>query len=39
MLATSSDPLLLNWNQQLIRTSHAGDGDIWKQGDKAQGME
>jgi beta-fructofuranosidase len=38
MLATSSDPLLLNWNQQLIRTSHAGDGDIWKQGDKYIGL-
>ncbi len=38
MLATSSDPLLLNWKQQRIETSHSGDGDIWKQGDKYIGL-
>jgi len=38
MLATSSDPLLLNWRQHRIGTSHMGDGDIWKQGDRYVGL-
>ncbi len=38
MLATSSDPLLLNWRQVRIATSHMGDGDIWKQGDRYIGL-
>ena len=38
MLATSSDPLLLNWKQEAITSSHRGDGDIWKQGDRYIGL-
>jgi len=37
MLAFSSDPLLLNWEQRPCSSS-PGDGDIWKEGDTYYGL-
>lgn len=39
MLATSSDPLLLNWKKSApLNISDAFDADIWKQGDTYYGV-
>ena len=33
MVATSSDPLLLNWDKSGPIMEKGGDADIWKEGD------
>lgn len=38
MVATSSDPLLLNWNKSGPLNSGRGDADIWKEGDTYYGL-
>lgn len=38
MVATSSDPLLLNWNKSGPLNCDAGDADIWKEGNTYYGL-
>lgn len=38
MVATSSDPLLLNWEKSGPLNCDAGDADIWKEGDTYYGL-
>jgi beta-fructofuranosidase len=38
MIATSGDPLLLNWNKSGPLNSGTGDADIWKEGDTYYGL-
>jgi beta-fructofuranosidase len=38
MVATSSDPLLLNWDKSGPLKTGAGDADIWKEGDTYYGL-
>ena len=38
MVASSSDPLLLNWEKSGPLNTYAGDADIWKEGDTYFGL-
>jgi beta-fructofuranosidase len=38
MIATSSDPLLLNWEKSGPINTNRGDADIWKEGDTYYGL-
>ena len=38
MVATSRDPLLLNWDKSVPLTTDRGDADIWKEGDTYYGL-